>query len=150
LEGEPPNPETTGQIMQFRVTETPKGPDPSLPPTSIPLSACADLRPLVTTALLKNPRRAFLNVLQGPHGPSMLTLSNLRWTDPITETPRMGSVEVWEIMNLANDLHPIHLHLIQCQLLNRQAFDVKAYKKNAAVTLYRRDKGELSQEVIFS
>jgi len=132
LEGEPPNPETTGQIMQFRMAETPKGLDHSLPPPSIPLPACADIRSLVTPAMLKNPRRAFLNVLQGPHGPSMLTLSNLRWTDPITETPRIGSVEVWEIMNLANDLHPIHLHLIQCQLLNRQAFDVNAYKLDLA------------------
>ena len=31
-------------------------------------------------------------------------------------------------MNLANDFHPIHLHLIQFQLFNRQAFDVKAYE----------------------
>ena len=33
----------------------------------------------------------------------MLTLSNRRWMDPITENPRVGAVEVWEIMNLAND-----------------------------------------------
>jgi spore coat protein A, manganese oxidase len=128
MEGEFPNPQTTGQIMQFQVTGNSQGPDHSLPPPLIPLPACADLRSLVTLAMLKNPRRAFLNVIQGPHGPIMLTLSNLRWMDKITETPRIGSVEVWEIMNLANDLHPIHLHLIQFQLLNRQAFDVKAYK----------------------
>lgn len=128
IDGDLPNPETTGQIMQFRVARPRHGPDHSLPPSSMPLPASGDLRQLVTSDMLKNPRRAFLNVIQGPHGPSMLTLSNLRWTDPVTETPRIGSVEVWEIMNLANDLHPIHLHLIQCQLLNRQPFDVKAYK----------------------
>jgi len=128
VDGEPPNPQTTGQIMQFQVAESRHGPDHSLSPASIPLPACADLRSLVTPALLKNPRRAFLNVLQGPYGPTTLTLSNVRWMDPITETPRIGSVEVWEIMNLAKDLHPIHLHLIQFQLLNRQAFDVEAYK----------------------
>jgi spore coat protein A len=64
------------------------------------LPPCADLRSLVTPAMLKRPRRAFLNVLQGAHGPVMLTLSNQRWMDPITETPRVGSVEVWEIMIL--------------------------------------------------
>lgn len=129
FEGEPPNPQTTGQIMQFRVAKSAQSTDHSLPPPSIPLPACADLRSLVTPAMLKNTRRAFLNVIQGPHGPIMLTLSNQRWMDKITETPRVGSVEIWEIMNLARDLHPIHLHLIQFQLLNRQAFDVKAYKK---------------------
>ena len=64
----------------------------------------------------------------------MLTLSDRTWMDPITENPRVGAVEVWEIMNLANDLHPIHLHLIQFQLLNRQAFDVSAYKAALAAT----------------
>ena len=82
--------------------------------------------------MLKHPRRFYLEVIQGPRGPLMLLLSNRRWMDPITENPRVGAVEVWEIMNLANDLHPIHLHLIQFQLLNRQSFDVKAYK--AALT----------------
>ncbi len=132
MEGEPPNPQTTGQIMQFRVAAGRLSPDHSLPPPAIPLPPCADLRSLVTPAMLKNPRRAFLNVIQGPQGPTRLTLSDLMWMDKITETPRVGSVEVWEIMNLANDLHPIHLHLIQFQLLNRQAFDVKAYKRALA------------------
>ena len=62
----------------------------------------------------------------------MLMLSGRHWDDPITENPRVGSVEVWEIMNLANDLHPIHLHLIQFQLFNRQALNVKAYQKALA------------------
>jgi len=128
MEGETPNPEITGQIMQFRVSRLRQGVDRSLPLQSIALPACADLKSLVTPAALKNPRRAYLNVMQGPKGPAMLTLSGRHWNDPITETPRVGSVEVWEIMNLANDLHPIHLHLIQFQLLNRQAFNVEAYQ----------------------
>ena len=39
----------------------------------------------------------------------------------ITERPRVGSTEVWELLNLTVDAHPIHVHLIQFQLLNRQA-----------------------------
>ena len=99
------------------------------------MPAVADLRSLVTPELLRNPRRFYLNVLQGRNGPVMLTLSNRRWMDPITENPRVGAVEVWEIMNLANDFHPIHLHLLQFQLLNRQTFDLAAYK--AALTAQR-------------
>lgn len=39
----------------------------------------------------------------------------------LTELPRVGSTEVWEFLNTTVDAHPIHIHLIQFQLLNRQA-----------------------------
>jgi spore coat protein A, manganese oxidase len=38
----------------------------------------------------------------------------------LTELPRVGATEVWEFLNLTVDAHPIHIHLIQFQLLNRQ------------------------------
>ncbi|HXS66218.1 MAG TPA: multicopper oxidase domain-containing protein [Streptosporangiaceae bacterium] len=38
----------------------------------------------------------------------------------LTETPRVGSTEVWEFLNSTVDAHPIHIHLIQFQLVNRQ------------------------------
>ena len=48
----------------------------------------------------------------------------------VSELPKEGTTEVWEIINLTADAHPIHLHLVQFQLLNRQNFDVAKY--NAA------------------
>ena len=44
-----------------------------------------------------------------------------------SELPEEGSTEVWEIVNMTADAHPIHLHLVQFQLVNRQAFDLKGY-----------------------
>ncbi len=44
-----------------------------------------------------------------------------------TETPREGSTEVWEVANLTGDAHPIHIHLIQFQVISRQPFDQTAY-----------------------
>ena len=44
-----------------------------------------------------------------------------------SETPNEGETEIWEIVNLTADAHPIHLHLVQFQLMNRQPFDAKAY-----------------------
>ncbi len=44
-----------------------------------------------------------------------------------SEMPNEGDTEVWEIVNLTADSHPIHLHLVQFQLMNRQAFDVPKY-----------------------
>ena len=40
----------------------------------------------------------------------------------VTELPQVGSTEIWEIVNLTPDTHPIHIHLIQFQLMNRQPF----------------------------
>jgi spore coat protein A, manganese oxidase len=39
----------------------------------------------------------------------------------LTELPRVGSTEVWEFLNTTEDAHPIHIHLVQFQLINRQA-----------------------------
>jgi FtsP/CotA-like multicopper oxidase with cupredoxin domain len=45
----------------------------------------------------------------------------------VSETPQEGATELWEIVNLTADAHPIHLHLTAFQLLNRQDFNVDAY-----------------------
>src|SRR4029078_7945121 len=39
--------------------------------------------------------------------------------DPITENPGLGVTEVWEIHNFTEDAHPIHLHSIQFQVVDR-------------------------------
>jgi spore coat protein A len=46
----------------------------------------------------------------------------------LTELPRVGATEIWEVVNLTEDAHPIHIHLVQFQLLNRQALDVEGYR----------------------
>lgn len=47
-----------------------------------------------------------------------------------SELPNEGEIEEWDIINLTADAHPIHLHLVQFQLINRQNLNLKAY--NAA------------------
>jgi spore coat protein A len=42
------------------------------------------------------------------------------WMDEITENPMVGDTEVWEIYNFTADAHPIHLHEVQFQVVNRQ------------------------------
>ncbi len=44
------------------------------------------------------------------------------YTDPSTENPTAGSTEVWQIMNLTGDTHPIHFHLVNVQIIQRQPF----------------------------
>ncbi len=54
----------------------------------------------------------------------------------LSELPLEGTTELWEIINLTADAHPMHLHLVQFQLLNRQNFDFAKYNAayNAAFT----------------
>jgi spore coat protein A len=44
------------------------------------------------------------------------------YLDASTENPTAGTTEVWQIMNLTGDTHPIHFHLVNVQLIQRQAF----------------------------
>ena len=46
---------------------------------------------------------------------------------PDTETPTVGATEVWQIANLTADTHPIHFHLVNAQIISRQAFAVNSY-----------------------
>ena len=70
-------------------------------------------------------RRLTLNNYIDPKTHMMLMLLNgTYWHQPITEKPVLGSTEIWEFVNLTDDTHPIHLHLVRFQVLNRQRFDV--------------------------
>lgn len=44
--------------------------------------------------------------------------------DAPSELPRVGSTELWEIINLTGDAHPMHTHLTQFQILDRQSYDL--------------------------
>ncbi len=59
------------------------------------------------------------------------------WSDPVTETPALGSTEVWEIYNFTEDAHPIHLHQVQFQILERQGADGAVRPPEAGETGYK-------------
>jgi len=131
--GTPANPNTVGQIIQFRVkagTGTvfafPANPlNPSLATfanTGVPtLGTTPSPAGLV--------RILTLNEIMGPGGPLEVLLNLTKWMAPITEKPKKGSTEIWKIVNTTADTHPIHLHLTQFQLVNRQAFNASQYMK---------------------
>jgi FtsP/CotA-like multicopper oxidase with cupredoxin domain len=45
------------------------------------------------------------------------------WFQPTTETPAFDSTEIWEIYNFTADAHPIHLHLVNFEILDRKDFE---------------------------
>ncbi len=124
-EQDPADPETTGQVMLFKVVAL-SAPDTSeipavLPPIS-PLTTALPARDVTlneeVSTLADIPIAALLGT--GADGP-------LTWGDPITEDPTAGDTEIWRIVNLTEDAHPIHLHLVMFQVLDRIPFDAEAY-----------------------
>ncbi|MDI6907004.1 MAG: multicopper oxidase [Thermoanaerobacterales bacterium] len=138
--GDPVKEGTTDQIMQFRVTIPLAGPDTSslpsrlVPVIPLPEEAALNIRNL---ALVEDTDR---------FGRLMLMLDNKRWSDPITERPQLGTVEIWRLINTTPDTHPIHLHLVRFQVLDRQPFDVNAYRATGEIrhagSVARPDAGE--------
>jgi spore coat protein A len=61
------------------------------------------------------------------NGNAQRSMDGLDFTIPPTEFPLVGSTEQWDILNLGGGAHQIHLHLIEFQLLNRQAINTAAY-----------------------
>jgi FtsP/CotA-like multicopper oxidase with cupredoxin domain len=47
---------------------------------------------------------------------------SIAWHEPTTENPDLGATEVWEIYNATGDAHPVHLHLVNFEVLDRQEF----------------------------
>ena len=42
------------------------------------------------------------------------------WADEVTENPAVGATEVWEIYNTTADAHPMHIHEVVFEVVNRQ------------------------------
>lgn len=59
--------------------------------------------------------------------PLMALVNNLPFDTNHIEMPAVDTVEQWNIINTTGDTHPIHLHLVQFQLLGRQKFDVNGF-----------------------
>ena len=127
---EPADPEGTGQILQFRVGPR-QGIDWSTPPRFLllppldRLPAATVVRPL---ALLEEmsmdvpdaPAEAMLGTISGdPNvGPGVWAMR--MWGEPITENPSVGVTEVWEFYNATADAHPMHVHEVLFEVVNRQ------------------------------
>jgi bilirubin oxidase len=121
------DPSTTGQVMKFVVVPM-ASLDASLPadqltlPAFTGLGAAEKVRRLslneAASAYFDGPAAAHLGTMEGEDEPEPM-----QWMDAISEKPRFRSTEMWEFHNFTEDAHPIHLHLVQFQVVNRQSFE---------------------------
>lgn len=70
------------------------------------------------------PRAAKLGILTTNPATGMKMSMPMFWMDTPTETPTVGNTEQWEIYNYTVDGHPIHIHLVRFEVIERQAFDI--------------------------
>lgn len=65
--------------------------------------------------------------VMGMGGPLEILLNGQKWAAPVSEYPVLGTTEEWVIVNPTADTHPIHLHLVQFQVVSRQKIDAARY-----------------------
>ncbi len=151
LDFDPADPNTTGQVMKLTVVKrkkndksTPAGQlvlpappvlgAPGAPPRTISLNELESETVCVTededgnvievscvggTGEPFGPTEARLGTLVGGEG------NPLGWADPTTENVmNPGDVEQWDMYNFTADAHPIHIHLVQFLVVERQLLAV--------------------------
>ncbi|HUY15605.1 MAG TPA: multicopper oxidase [Terriglobia bacterium] len=109
-------------LMQFRVSRQ-SSPDPSAMP--------ATLRPvprMEASAAVKSRVLSLSEVNDVNGNPVIMLLNGAHWNMPVTENPAINTTEVWNLVNLTDDSHPIHIHLVRFQILDRRPFDTFAYQ----------------------
>ena len=121
------DPTTTGQVMQFTVG-TLTGTDTSVIPSALPAPPKPGA-PSSTRQVSLNEQASTFPGFDGPVEALLGTLNPdgsgnpLGWDAPITENPALDATEVWELHNFTEDAHPIHIHEVLFEVINRQPFD---------------------------
>jgi FtsP/CotA-like multicopper oxidase with cupredoxin domain len=149
VEFDPADPDSTGQVMKF-VVKAATSPDTTVPPADLVLPGPQALGPAdaVRALSLNEEESGSVRVVEingdivladdgEPFGPQSALLGtydtstgqaiSLKWMDLITENPALNSTETWEIYNFTADAHPIHVHLVKFEVVDRQPMGGNAY-----------------------
>ncbi len=133
--------EPLSEVMRFDVKDEQVEDDSSIPKQFGPLprlgnaSSKAGSKPVPTLddGDAVKERVLTLDETTDDHGRTMLLLDSLRYSDETTERPTVDTTEIWHLVNVSDDIHPIHIHLVQFQVLGRQGFDINQFKKSGSI-----------------
>jgi spore coat protein A len=143
LDFDPSDPDSTGQVMQFRVKPA-TSVDNTTPPMDLVLPAAAALGDSTVTRYLSLNEEESASVrvsedngnivldcatgevfgptaaLLGTVNPDGSDPTPLLWSDLITENPELEAIETWEFHNFTEDAHPIHIHQVKFEVVDRE------------------------------
>lgn len=130
-DGDDVNPNTSGLVMAFKVDTAPVNDPVKLParlmPQTISSQDATNTRKLMLFEAMDQFGR--MQPILGIVDPESEYNGTLMWIDPTTENPQQHSTEIWEVYNATVDAHPIHLHLVQFQILGRQKYSATVLPK---------------------
>jgi spore coat protein A len=135
----PADPNSTGQVIEFGVVPA-VAPDPTTPPQFLVLPPITPLPAETITRQLAmiekggtgqdvegNEVEGPVEALLGTVGPDSINpgtpagvWTERKWMDAVTENPALGATEVWEMYNTTADAHPMHIHEVTFQVVNRE------------------------------
>ena len=113
------------QVMQFQVTKKLTGADTTTPPANLTLPAVPRLSPTPGAPMREIVMKETMDMITGV--PTDVRLNGKWFDEPVDENPRVGDTEIWQFVNLTVDAHPMHMHLVQFQVYDRQPFNAALY-----------------------
>ena len=117
-------------VMQLRVLRAKAADDSSLPAAVRPVRRIPETEAVLTRSLMLG------EIDDLRDDPATMLLDNKPWHAPVSEKPVLNSVEIWRLMNVTDDAHPIHLHLVRFQILDRRRFDAFAYQNQGVLRYF--------------
>lgn len=109
-------------LMQFRVRGPVTSPGPQTIPATLAGGSVPNLGVPVRTRYI-----TLEEVLNAAGAPVRLEINGRVFDDPVDEAPLAGTIEDWSFVNVSADTHPIHIHLINFQVMGRAPLDGLAY-----------------------
>jgi spore coat protein A len=108
------------EFMQFRVVLPVTNKRSFSMPAQMPFSKLDASHAVVTRDFVLSEQ------MDGQERSIGLRINGKGYDDPVTETIKLNSIEKWRFINTSDDAHPMHLHLVQFQIVERQGFNVAA------------------------
>ncbi|MGS0683544.1 multicopper oxidase family protein [Nakamurella sp. GG22] len=139
------DPDSTGQVLEFRVVRA-TGHDPSTPPEFLslprirPLTGGVTRRLALVEEMSMDAEDAPIAALLGTVGDDGRYTARM-WSEPLTENPAPGATELWEIYNTTADAHPMHVHDVFFQLVNRQPIVVDEVQQRVDIDVTSAPRG---------
>lgn len=127
--GDAPDPETVGQIMQFRVAPPAVQHVPAVDGMSASREAAPEAEDRQRQAVVTR-NMGLVEFTDAAGEPIKLLLNNRDFDSTPTDVLKLGTVEVWNLINTTGDTHPIHLHLFSFRVLSRRPFDADRYRSD--------------------
>ncbi|HKD65798.1 MAG TPA: multicopper oxidase [Candidatus Binataceae bacterium] len=132
----PPN------LMQFRVGTSASGKDASVIPSKL-----LPYAPIDPSTAVKVRDLALVEVRDAMGAPIIDLLENAHWSAPITENPVIDTVEIWNLVNATDDAHPIHIHMINFQVIDRRRYHDDVFLHEGKLTYLSAPEPPAAQEV---